>query len=342
MAFMAIAYYYFEHLVWQRFGAAIKGGEYDLVHRITPLSPTIPSVIARRCARAGVPFVWGPINGGVPWPKGTDDVRWREREWLSYVRSAYKLLPAYRSTRRDASAIAVASLATRDQLTANYHEKCVYIPENGLDAGVLQSAPEKAPAPPLRIIFVGRLVPYKGAEIVLEAAAPLLEEGQATLDIIGDGPEAEALREAADRHGVASHVRFHGWLAHEDALRHLAGAHVLAFPSIREFGGGVVIEAMALGAVPVVVDYAGPAEVVTESTGFRVPLGPRPELIARYREVFERLLREPNILSEMASSGRERVEAHYTWQRKADQTVEVYRWVLGQRLDKPDFGILTP
>jgi hypothetical protein len=67
-ALSIFSYYYFEAVLWRRFGAAIAAGEYDLVHRITPLSPAVPSLIASRCRKAGVPFVWGPMNGGVPWP----------------------------------------------------------------------------------------------------------------------------------------------------------------------------------------------------------------------------------------------------------------------------------
>src|SRR5688572_12295665 len=84
-ALQAFAYYAFERALWKRFGAAIAAHEYDVVHRITPLSPTIPSLLAARCKHVGVPFVLGPLNGGVPWPRGFDHVRRKEHEWLSYV-----------------------------------------------------------------------------------------------------------------------------------------------------------------------------------------------------------------------------------------------------------------
>jgi len=79
-ALSALSYYYFEHLVWKQFGNAIRRHEYDIVHRITPLSPTTPSILARRCAATSTAFVLGPLNGGVPWPKQFDAARRRERD----------------------------------------------------------------------------------------------------------------------------------------------------------------------------------------------------------------------------------------------------------------------
>lgn len=86
------------------------------------------------------------------------------------------------------------------------------------------------------------------------------------------------------RAGFGEAVTFHGWVAHEGVPEILGRAHLLAFPSIREFGGGVVLEAMALGTVPLVVDYGGPGELVSGDTGHTIPIGTRPEIVAGLRD----------------------------------------------------------
>ena len=339
-ALASASYPEFERKLWKRFGPAIRAGEYDLVHRVTPLSPTIPSImLAPRLAAAGVPFLWGPINGGVAWPQGFRDVQRAEGEWLAYVRGAHRFLPGYRRTRRHAAAILVGSMATWDQLEG-HHGRCVYIPENAVDPSRFTERAAPYAGEPLRVAFVGRLVPYKGADMLIEAAAPLVKAGRLTLDIIGDGPEMERLR-ALRTPELEAGVELPGFVPHTELQARLARAHVLGFPSVREFGGAVALEAMALGVVPVVVGYAGPNELVSDATGIRVPVGPRASIVAGFRRTFEELLAAPERLAEMAAAGRRRVEEQFTWEAKARQTLEVYRWVLGRR-DKPDFGMPFP
>src|SRR5215470_4462358 len=132
-AFSSLSYYAFEYAVWQQFGKRIAEREFDIVHRITPVSPTHQSLMARRLMKNKIPFVVGPLNGGVPWPKGFVERQYAEREWLSHVRGLFKLMPAYRSTRRDSAAILAGSKHTRSEVPRWARNKCVYIPENGID-----------------------------------------------------------------------------------------------------------------------------------------------------------------------------------------------------------------
>ena len=144
---------------------------------------------------------------------------------------------------------------------------------------------------------------------------------------------------AIARAQIESGVRLRGWVNHTDLQDHLRQADILALPSIREFGGGVVLEAMALGVVPIVVNYGGPGELVTPPCGFLVELGSRQQIVAGFRDVLERLCQHPALVSRRGPAAMRRVEHLFTWDRKAEQVVEVYRWVLGQRDSKPDFGM---
>ena len=132
-ALNALSYPAFERRVWRKFGARLAAKEFDLVHRVTPLSPTINSLLAARCARIGVPFVLGPLNGGVPWPAAFAAARRQEREWLSTLRGAYRLLPGRDRMLRHAAAIVVGSRHTGSEIPPAYHAKTIYLPENGID-----------------------------------------------------------------------------------------------------------------------------------------------------------------------------------------------------------------
>jgi glycosyltransferase involved in cell wall biosynthesis len=341
-ALTALSYYYFEALVWRTFRDQLAQGEFDLVHRLTPLSPAIPSLLAGKCARFGVPFVIGPLNGGVPWPRGFGEVRRAEREWLSYVRHAHKLLPGYRATRRHADAILVGSIDTWRQIPDAYRDRCVYIPENAVDPSRFPSVRSHRASLPLRAIFVGRLVPYKGADMLLEAALPLLRSGVLRIEILGDGPQQAHLSSFVEREKLEETVELAGWVEHQRLHERMSSADLLVFPSIREFGGGVVLEAMALGVVPMVVRYGGPGELVTPETGFLIEIGSRDRIVRDLRNAIEGLTRDPEEIDRRSGPARDRVQRNYTWSAKAQQVAQVYEWVVGRRVSKPDFGMPFP
>lgn len=326
----AIAYPYFERRLWAAFAARIKAGEFDLVHRVTPLTPTAVSRIAARCKAAGVPFVMGPLNGGVPWPKGFDAERRREREWLSYLRRAYRLSFGRAAMIRATSAIIAGSRHTAGEFPAA-KGRISLIPENGIDPARFSARANQQGVLPLRGAFVGRLVPYKGPDMLIEAAEPFLRDGRLTLDILGDGPMLEGLRVLVAEKGLSHCVALHGWVDHTAVQDVLSQAQLLTFPSIREFGGGVVLEAMALGVVPMIGDYAGPGELVTPGTGIKVPMGTRADVVAGFAAALQAVLADPSQLPSLSRNALVRVTEFFTWDQKARQISAVYEWVLNPR-----------
>ncbi len=335
-AFSSLAYYSFENDLWRRFEARLMAHEFDLVHRITPLSPTSPSIVAKRLSRLNIPFVIGPLNGGVPWPKEFRARQYAEKEWLSHVRWLFKLMPGYRSTRKYSSAILAGSKYTFDEMPKWAKHKCIYIPENGVDVDRFSNSRERAASIPLQGAFVGRLVPYKGADILLEAAASFLRSGQLELHFVGDGPHRQFLEGLVDQLGVRSAVTFHGWIPHDEVQNTLGACDFLALPSIREFGGGVVLESMALGVVPIVADYGGPAELIDSETGIRVPFGDKKSLVEGMRLAISRLIHNPEMLAMLGTAGQRKVAEQFTWKAKAGQIKRVYEAVLSGTRDLTD------
>lgn len=336
MALSALAQPYFERVLWQRFSDRLKAGEFDVVHQLTPLSPTLPARTAKRCGKIGVPFAWGPLNGGVPWPKEFDAARRQEKEWLTYVRGIYKLLPGYRSTRKHARAILIGSRDTFSQMPVRYHSKCFYVPENAIEPQrFAKRRARRAGDGPVRAIFVGRLVPYKGADMLIEAAAPLIKAGRLTIDVIGDGPDMASIKKRIETDHLAG-VRLAGWVKHTEVQNWLAGADVFTFPSIREFGGGVALEAMAVGLPCLVPDYGGLGELVTDASGWKLPMGDRATLVTRLRDQLTALCDDPARIDQKGDAAYERAHSRFTWDVKARQTLSIYRWMLG-RVEKPHF-----
>lgn len=338
----SLTYPGFERRLWHQLGPRLRRGDFDLVHRLTPVSPAVPSPIASRCRRMGIPFVLGPLNGGVPWPPGFPELRRGEREWLAPLRPLHRLLPAYLSTRRDATAIIAGSRTTLAEVPRAYRDRCVYVPENGVDRGRFSQVVEGEARLPVKVAFVGRHVRLKGIDLLLEAAAPLLLAGKIRLDLIGDGPETPRLRAMAAAQGLLDSAAFPGWVPHAELQARLVQSDLLGFPSLREFGGGVVLEAMSLGLVPVVLDYGGPAELVSPATGFAVPMGRREEIVARLKSILERITDDPKGIRPMGRRARRRALGLFAWEAKARQILEVYCWATGATRQRPDFGMPLP
>jgi glycosyltransferase involved in cell wall biosynthesis len=336
---MSLAYPYFEHLIWEQFGDRIAAKEFDVVHRLIPLSPASPSLLATRCRKVGVPFVIGPLNGGLPWPPGFEAARKREGEHLPLLREMHRLMPGYYSTRRDATAIIAASRTTLDEVPRAFRSKTFYVPENAIDPARFTRRRNRRATVPLKVVFVGRVVPCKAMDLFLEAAAQLIRDRKLMVEIVGDGPDMPLLKAIIHREGLGERVHLTGWVEHTKVQDSLVNADLFAFPSIRDFGGGAALEAMAVGVAPIIVDYGGPAELVTDTTGFVIPLGTPSEIRTRLRKLLEHLVKNPDEIDQKAAAALTRAHTLFTWEYKAQRITEIYRWAVSANAPKPSFSI---
>ena len=93
-----------------------------------------------------------------------------------------------------------------------------------------------------------------------------------------------------------------------------------------------------MGCVPMVVNYGGPAEVVSPKTALALEIGDRQHIVGQLRQTLNALCDDRSCLTSMAEQGIQRARTEFTWEAKARQVLAVYEWVLG-RGKKPDFGV---
>jgi glycosyltransferase involved in cell wall biosynthesis len=327
----------FEWRAWRQLRRRIKSGEFDVVLRLVPITAVLPSPFAFFLRKGPIPFVIGPISGGLPWPSGLSQLE-NQKEWVSGLRKMYRFLPFTRSTYRYATAIIAASSQTYSEF-AKYRDKLFFVPENGIAPSVC-SGDSRSPKPSaqLELIFVGGLVPRKACDLALRAAAPLLRRDLARFTVVGDGPERNRLEQLTASLGIERTVIFCGWLSRMEALSHMQSADVLVFPSVRDFGGGVVFEALGAGAVPVVVDFGGPGDIVHPEVGYKVPLTDEDGIVSQIEKILTNLANDRDLLCRLRRQGMNYARESLTWDAKAQTTSRVLNWAVGQGL-KP---ILVP
>jgi glycosyltransferase involved in cell wall biosynthesis len=325
----------FEWRAWQQLRQQIFAGEFDIVLRIVPMTAVLPSPFAFFLRNGPIPFVIGPINGGLPFVKGFSQAD-SQKEWISSLRGLYRFLPFARSTYRHAAAIIAASSQTYAEF-AVYRDKLFFVPEPGI-ARSRCSDDSRSPVPGAKIelIFVGYLIPCKACDLALRAAAPLLRNDAARFVVVGDGPERNRLEELARSLEIEKAVTFCGWVSHEEVLSRLRSADVLVFPSVRDFGAGVVFEALASGAVPVVADFGGPGDVVNPEVGYKVPLTTESDFVAHMEKILKELAHNPDLLQRLRRRGMAYVRDCLTWEAKAQAVTQILRWAV-KRGPKPNF-----
>lgn len=327
----------FEWRAWRQTRTRIMAGEFDVVLRVLPISSVLPSPFAFFLRRGPIPFVIGPINGGLPWPKGFKQAD-KNKEWISNLRNFYRFLPFARSTYRHAAAIIAGSSHTYKEF-AGYREKLFFVPgENGINPSVYPNALRSSHgSDKLELIFVGGLGSIKAVDLALRGAAPLLQVGRARFSIVGDGPERANLEQLTRSLRIEKFVSFCGWVDHGEVIRQLGAADVMVFPSVREFGGAVVFEALAMGAVPVVADFGGPGDIVNPEIGFKVSLTNENDVVLQIENVLAKLARDPDLLKQLRQQGMRYAREHLTWGRKAQIITEVLYWTVGQG-PRPDLS----
>jgi len=153
------------------------------------------------------------------------------------------------------------------------------VPEEGIEVvrnpifPDAEAQPWQPPAHPHRVVFVGRLVGYKGVDHLITATSRTRDDLH--LEIIGDGPERGPLAEQTKRLGLTDRVIFRGWLSPDNVATRMRDAAILAVPSLwDEQLGRIGPEAMRQGRPVVAYDVGGISDWLQDNVNGRlIPVG---------------------------------------------------------------------
>lgn len=311
-------------------GRRLAPGETLILHQTEPNSPVVPRAISRKHLN-----IFGPINGNIYHPRcfrAHESHAARVRRWLH--------MPLQRLGR-----IAPIGLPRADRvLAAGGHRTVTSLRAAGvparsitetLDCGIpddLLNRPRiQHRGANNRFLHYGRLVFHKGTAMILRAMT--LTATDTRLDIVGKGPELQGLIRLTSELGLQPRVRFLDWYKDRDELfASFSSYRSLVLPSLEDANGIVVQEAMALGLVPICLDWGGPQLLVEDgASGFLIPPTDVEGIISGIAGAMDRISLNGDLAERMSACARNQAET-WRWTRVASDWVKLYREVRNQAM----------
>jgi glycosyltransferase involved in cell wall biosynthesis len=304
---------------------------FDLVHHVTIATWRIPSSLWQ----LGIPLVWGPVGGNERFPLGLYPILSPSAMCFELVRTLSNLIsrnsPSVRKCARHAAHILASNSETETllkQLRGRTSGVSLLSPafysqsKIGAFTAVASSRDYQAP---LRFFAGGMLEGRKGIALALPALARLKNQGlKFSYHLGGGGPEFNHVRRLADRLGLRENVVFSRWTG-AAYLKELAASHVFLLPSLRESSGLTMMEAMLAGCVPIVADCGGPAHIVTETYGWKIPVGSRSSMIDALAGVIATIDRNRELLQHKGSLAAQRIATGFSKENYRKIVNQVYR-----------------
>lgn len=306
-----------------------------------PIAPTYPFVLARRARQMDVvvchaPFPLADLGILLLFPRRTALVVHWHAEVIGRPLLWSLLTPLIRRTlsRADTVVISDPAMLANSRLLAPHAGKCAVLPFGcdaaywgQLDAGQQAEVEAIRARAPRLVVAVGRLVTYKGYEVLLRALQGL----DAQVVIIGDGPLRGQLERVARDLGIADRVTLLGAQQRDRLKQYVHAARVFAFPSVTsaEAFGIVQIEAMAAGrpVVNTALTTAVPNVARHEREGLTVPPDDPQALAA----AIGRLLDDPELARRLGAAGQARARAEFDLGQFLPRMEVLYRQAAARR-----------
>jgi glycosyltransferase involved in cell wall biosynthesis len=278
----------------------------------------------------GIPFIFGPVGGGEDAPYALKrSIRGPERvkELLrSFLNRAVLFDPFLWAAYAKATLILTKTEDTRRALPWPFRHRAVVYPEIGIDAPAGIQASTRQSGEPLRVLFVGRLLGWKGAHLAIRAVAQAIAQGVAVeLTVLGKGPFESELRRVAASVGLQESIRWESHMPQQKLFALYQTMQCLLFPSLHDSSGNVVLEAQAHGLPVICLDLGGPASLVTPETAIVLSTRGRgeEELVQQLAHAIVQLAMDEAGRRLMGQAAIAHVTTTMTWQKRVEGTLQL-------------------
>ncbi|MGD1009341.1 MAG: glycosyltransferase [Candidatus Aminicenantales bacterium] len=328
-----IYYYLWQVKAWRTARRLHRDVGFDIAHHVTFGNDWIASYIG---AFLPVPFILGPVGGGQRTPRGLLGEYTAGGRLSEKGRNAAQWIGRHDPVRglclRNARAVLVCNRETKDRVPLAYQGKTLYFPVNGISPEDLNSGEPRAGSPrPFRVFMAGRFHRLKGFALAVRGFRLFSKKfPDSEFVIVGNGPEEENLRRLISGLGLDSKVRLAGWLTREELLREMRSSDVFLFPSFRDGGGAVVVEAMASSKPVIGLDSGGPGLHIQPDWGFKIDPRDPSYVAGEIAAALETLRTDPALGAAMGEAARRRAEDYYLWDRHGDRLRGIYGRALGE------------
>lgn len=324
-------YYLWQIFVFLKARKLHKNIGFDLVHHLTFGVYSCPSFISL----LPVPFVWGPIGGVDEVPKslrGILGIRGILYELFRDInhKARFNFDPFVRNTLKRSKVVLCRTKQTCKYISKLCNpEKVKIMSETGFSSIEALNKEITEPDSCVKIFSAGRLIALKGFFLTVKAFAKFHNNYEnSLLEIAGAGYDMNRLKRMVKKEGIIQCTKFLNHINRKEVITHLESCSTLIYPSLREGGAWIIMEAMAVGRPIVCLDYSGIGEMVTDECGIKVEPITCEQTIDDLADALRVLAINPELRGKMGKAGRMRVAAHFTWEKKGEFIKNIYASIL--------------
>lgn len=300
---------------------------FDIFHHITYANDWMASFIG---ALLPILYIRGPGGGAQKVPNMfldkfslAENMKEKLRDFGQWV---FRHDPYFIISQNRAKAILVCNKEAFNALPEKWQVKAQIFPVNGIHFNDFKNFIKNDNGGNFVIVTAGRLIKIKGFDLAIRAFADFNKKAvNSKLVIFGNGPEMHNLKNLAESLGVENKVIFQGWLPRQELLFKMVNADLFLFPSLRDGGGNVVVEAMAAGLPVICFDLAGPGMHIDQTCGIKIKADNPEKAILNMTKALEELYFNKELRLQLSNKAKEKAKNEYDWDKLGDKLIKIYK-----------------